>query len=270
MITRMEIDALTWVPPPAGDSTRKRPSTASTRSRRPRRPGAIGVRASSPIVVDRYQHAPLAGHDRHTGPRRVGVLDDVGQRLCRDEVRGRLDRRREPAGAHLQLDGDRRPPGEGRQRRSDPLLREYGRLDPVCEVAQLGKRVHHLGVGLRQELVDAVGTAIGETHPGRPQGQADAQQALLRAVVQVALESTSLGVAGLDDARSRGADLDQLGAQLRLETLDFEVGLTRSMESKPQQTRQEGDRNEDEQRVQRVRAPPRHRRGRGLGRRRSR
>ena len=119
----------------------------------------------------------------------------------------------------------------------------------MCEVAQLGKCVHHLGVGLRQELVDAAGTAIGETHPGRPQGQADAQQALLGAVVQVALESTSLGVAGLDDACSRSVYLDQLGTQLFLETRDLEVGLTRSMESKPQQPSQECDRDEGEQRA---------------------
>ena len=74
--------------------------------------------------------------------------------------------------------------------------------DPVCEVAQLAERVHDLGVGLRQETVDAVGAAIGETHPGCTQGEANAQQALLRAVVQVALQPTSLRVAGLDDARS--------------------------------------------------------------------
>ncbi len=116
-------------------------------------------------------------------------------------------------------------------------------LDPMGEVAQLGKGVHHLGVGLRQELVDAVGTAVGEAHAGRPQGQADAQKALLGAVVQVALESTSLGVAGFDDA----------GREARTSTswacsCAWRRSTSRSA-SAPMKSKSQHARDEDEQRA---------------------
>ena len=54
-----------------------------------------------------------------------------------------------------------------------------------------------------------------EAHPER-------EESLLCAVVEVALESPPLLVAGLDDPRARLPQLDQLGAQLRLQALVFQ------------------------------------------------
>src|SRR5207244_6984739 len=55
--------------------------------------------------------------------------------------------------------------------------------------------------------------------------QRERDQALLGAVVQVALEPAPLGITGLDDARTRRLELDEAVAQLRLEPLELDLGL---------------------------------------------
>ena len=62
------------------------------------------------------------------------------------------------------------------------------------------------------------GAAVCEPAAGELEREPDPEQALLGAVVEVALEPPSLVVAGLDDAGAGGADLGELGAQLGLET----------------------------------------------------
>ena len=57
----------------------------------------------------------------------------------------------------------------------------------------------HFGVGFGEELVER-GAAVGEPAAGELKGEADPEQALLGAVVEVALEASTLGVAGFDDA----------------------------------------------------------------------
>ncbi len=61
------------------------------------------------------------------------------------------------------------------------------------------------------------GAAVGESSAGELEREPDPEQVLLGAVVEVALEPASLGVAGLDDAGAGGAHLGELGAQLGLE-----------------------------------------------------
>ena len=56
----------------------------------------------------------------------------------------------------------------------------------------------------------------------QPQVQRERDEPLLGAVVEVALEPAPLVVAGLDDARARGAQLLEPGAQLGLQPLVLE------------------------------------------------
>ena len=74
----------------------------------------------------------------------------------------------------------------------------------------------HFGVGLGEEPVER-GAAVGEAAADELKGEADPEQALLGAVVEVALDPSALGVAGFDDAHSRGPHLVELGAQLGLQ-----------------------------------------------------
>ena len=56
-----------------------------------------------------------------------------------------------------------------------------------------------------------------ESAAGELEREPDPEQALLGAVVEVALEPPPLGVSGLDDAGAGGAHLGELGAELRLQ-----------------------------------------------------
>ena len=76
-------------------------------------------------------------------------------------------------------------------------------------------------VGLGEELGGAV-RLRAELRAGELQREPEREQPLLRAVVEVALEPPPLLVAGADDAGSRGAQLGELRAQLRLQPLVLE------------------------------------------------
>ena len=89
-------------------------------------------------------------------------------------------------------------------------------MDAARERAQLLERAHDLGVGLVEELLDALASSPSAA-ARELERQPDPEQPLLGAVVEVALEPPPLGVPRLDDARARGAHLGQLGAQLRLQ-----------------------------------------------------
>ena len=59
--------------------------------------------------------------------------------------------------------------------------------------------------------------SVGEPSAGELEREPDPEQALLRSVVEVALDAPPLGVARLDDPRAGGAHLGELGAQLGLQ-----------------------------------------------------
>ena len=125
------------------------PGRARARSRRraPRPgPGARAAlsRATGRRRRDRRQRPrPAAAHprpDRHVDAARVRVLDGVGQRLGDEEVRGRLDLRREALLRHPQGDRDRQPRGELLERRAEPAIGEDERVDAGGELAQVVDR----------------------------------------------------------------------------------------------------------------------------------
>jgi hypothetical protein len=110
------------------------------------------------------------------------LFRDVGERLGDDEVRGRLDRGREPAHGHAVLNRHRHPRGERVHSRAQPPVGEGPWEDAVLELAQLGRRL--LG------LVERLGQQGGEVLPvvmrgavGRLKREDRVDQPLLGAVV---------------------------------------------------------------------------------------
>ena len=143
----------------------------------------------------------LAGRRRRSPRTRphVGRRLDCGRKALRPRRRARpaaAPRRRAsraPARAPPRRGSPGRCPGRAR---AAPPARSRSRRRPrrAAPSARHGRRGHRR---LREPQV------VGER-----------QQPLLRAVVEVALEPAPLGVAGLDDARPRGAQLVELGERL--------------------------------------------------------
>ena len=114
------------MPTPGSLSTPRRPFSASTRSARPRRPGAERrVGAADAVVAhldDRVAVQPLDANVRRRS--RLGVLRHVRQRLGDDVVRGRLDR--PTAAARPGRSRSSRAAAHGRRARRAPA-RGHGR-----------------------------------------------------------------------------------------------------------------------------------------------
>jgi hypothetical protein len=116
------------------------------------------------------------------------------------EVHGRLDRVGQALARRLRhLDRNGRASGQVVERGGQAAVGEDRRMDAAGEVAQLlegqprllPRAAHELG-GLRITLLSAL--------LGHAQGESEGDQALLGAVVQVALDAPPFGVRGLDDA----------------------------------------------------------------------
>ena len=117
------------------------------------------------------------------------------------------------SGVGCDLDRERRAGGERGERGLEAAVGEHRRVDPAGELAQLGERFVELGARAGEHLGGALG--IGDRAvAGEPQAQPDRDQALLGAVVEVALEAAAFGEARLHDARARGAQVFDTRAQL--------------------------------------------------------
>jgi hypothetical protein len=149
------------------------------------------------------------------------VLGDVRECLRDDEVRGRLYRRgKATLGAD---DGDRYRCAlrERAQGRGEAAVGEDCGVDAARELAELVKRLLQLLLGIREQFVGAR-RPLGKLGAGELEGEAECEEALLRSVVEVALEPTSLCVAGGDDPGPRCSHLFELRAQLGMQSLVLE------------------------------------------------
>ena len=100
--------------------------------------------------------------------------------------------------------------GERFQCAPQPAVAEDRRMQPARDLAQLLQRGVELARGLLQQVGRGLGVR-GQPRPRQAQLEHDGDEALLGAVVQVALQPAPLLVAGLDQARARR---DQIGARL--------------------------------------------------------
>ena len=126
----------------AGSTTVRRPSSASTRSARPRNPEPpSSVAPPTPSSLDLDARWPRGQRTRTpTAVLARACLTTLVSRLGDDEVRGDLDRPRAAAGRHLP-DVDRsgtRAPSSG-PAASRPYSVERGREQPAGERAQLAR-----------------------------------------------------------------------------------------------------------------------------------
>jgi hypothetical protein len=139
------------------------------------------------------------------------VLGDVGDRLGRDVITGRLDVLTKPrAEIKVEFDRHRRTPGQCLESRAEPGLGQDGRVDAVRDLPQFIQDGTQTLSQHRQLTPDRV------RGPGchRPDGaglQRQRDQTLLDTVVQVTLDTPPRLVRGGDDPGPRSG---QLGAAL--------------------------------------------------------
>ena len=206
------------VPSPGGLVSTSRPSSTASRSISPRRPVPPSTVAPPlPSSVTTTTTSPPWRLTCDGGVAGLGVAHDVGQAFGDDEVRGGLDRRRQ---ALVELDGrldvQRRPRHQRLDRGADAALGQERGMDAARELAQLRERDREL----LADLVDgAREPAVRQPRLEHPQVEREADELLLGAVVQVALDPPARVVGGLDDPQPRDPQLLHPRAQLGLQAL---------------------------------------------------
>ena len=174
------------------------------RSRRPSQPAVFGPgpRAADPVVAH-LDGAPVRGDVHpHPGGRGAGVPDHVGECFGAEEVHAGLDRRREPAVRHVELDRDRQPGGEGSDGRGQAALGEELGVDAGHDLAQILKAVP----GVKEGPADQFPRLFRRGIPfllGELKVDQGGDEPLLGAVVQVPGDAPAGRVRGGDQARPR-------------------------------------------------------------------
>ena len=138
------------------------------------------------------------------GRRRPGVLRDVRQRLGDQVVRGRFDRLGQPfIGNLVDLHDDRCPPRKHLDRRPQAAIREHRGVQASGQLAELVQCHGQLVARVSKDRPD--GDRVGLELRSASRKTADGHQALLCAVVEIALEATTLDVPRCDDPRGDAA-----------------------------------------------------------------
>src|SRR5262249_45782817 len=135
----------------------------------------------------------------------AGVLGSIGQGLGDRVVSGDLNRLGQPA-LHLdiELDGNSGSAGQRLQRRAQATVGQDGRVQAPGGLAQTLQAAVHSGGHVVQLLCDsACAGPRGCLCGAQLQGEGD--QALLGAVVQVALDAAAGGISGGHDPCPRGS-----------------------------------------------------------------
>ncbi len=193
--------AVMRVGPPGGLLIVRRPSTAATRAASPASPAPAGSAFPIPSSLDGDDDGGQASPRTPTGSLGgAGVLGDVGEGLGHDEVGDGLDGRRRPAGqVDVDRDGDWAEGRQGGQRGIEAAVGQDRGMHAAHEAAQLGQGGHGLAVGLVDQHPGGGGILGVEARLRPGQLHRHGHQALLRAVVQVALDPAALGLGGVDD-----------------------------------------------------------------------
>jgi hypothetical protein len=130
------------------------------------------------------------------------LLDDVRQRVGHDEVRARLDGRREPHGRDVDLDGQIEPARERADAGRQATAQQDGRKDAV-RLLRHPERIRDERLGPRGIPPDRTLRQL-HRHDG-------VDQALLRSVVQVSDHAASRLVASGEQTCPRGGELVAAG-----------------------------------------------------------
>jgi hypothetical protein len=163
------------------------------------------------VVVDVDDGASISPGDADADRRGVRVLRNVRERLGDEKVRSGLDRLSEAFIWDDERHRNRRTFGERPYGGSEALVREDRRVNAAGELAKLVERTAQLVLGLAEKLAGTVRLSA-DLGTGELESEPEAEKALLRAVVKVPLEPTSLVVPGLHDAGPRRAQLRKLRA----------------------------------------------------------
>ena len=144
------------------------------------------------------------------------MLRDVRERLGDHEVRRALDCRRQAfAGRQLAPDARRHGthPGDRAQGRHQAAVDQDRRRDPTHEVAQLREGLPCLLLALEDEL--PCGYRIGvDPLAGEPEIEREHHEALLGAIVEVALDPVQLARLDVDDRRATLLERRDLAPEL--------------------------------------------------------
>ena len=204
------ISARTTVPPPTGLSTCEPPVERRDAVGDPAQAGARPRVGAADAVVAHLDHAarPFTRATRDLGG---GRLRRTWRRSS--APRRRRSRRRSRPAAAAAPPARRRPsPARARARRApssagaEPALGQHRRVDAARELAQLRQADASSSSSARVEQRRPSGSSSSRLR-GEPQRERERDEALLRAVVEVALDPPARGVAGLDEPRARRAQL---------------------------------------------------------------
>jgi hypothetical protein len=102
----------------------------------PRAESRVGTSAA--VVADRELEQAVTCFDSYLRRGSVGVLRDVRERFRDDVIGSHLYRRRQPRlGAQVELDGDRRSPGERLEGGPEPALCQDRRMNAARDLHQV-------------------------------------------------------------------------------------------------------------------------------------
>jgi hypothetical protein len=166
----------------------------------PAQPAAgAGVGAADPVVAHLDPQSAARAPESHADRRGLGMPGGVGQGLRDEVVGGGLDSLWEALAQRLELDRHGRSRGERLERRSQPALAQDRGVDAAGQLAQLVQRETKLLPRRCEQLLGGRRVLV-EPRLDIAQVERHAHEALLGAVVEVALDAPPFGVGGLDQA----------------------------------------------------------------------